>query len=183
MLTADVSHGQSGWVEDGPFYAYLSGAAFGTTVSEGRGGWATDVLLGELEISERSHNARVAIDFTLPDGMPPGEYTVGVCNDPCTTGLGDLIGGSLYVGVDPPPFAEEITTTQGDPVEASIAGAAIVAQTIDTPPKANSSAYRSLAPHRSRPSGLSAAWVATSAGLAAMVLGLAVASRQRSGGA
>jgi hypothetical protein len=49
--------------------------------------------------------------FTLPD-VAPGTYALLHCNDPCTTRLGDLLGGTLVVlepdgsrpaGAPPPP--------------------------------------------------------------------------------
>lgn len=168
-LATDVSHGQLGWVDDGPFYAYLTGEA------------ATDVPLGELMINEKGRRLQVSIDFILPEATSPGEYRIVVCNDPCTTGLGDLIGGFLYVGIDPPPSEEELAATPGQPAEASFAGAVAITQTADPLAKGNAPAYRALAPHRSRPTGLSAAWMATSAGLAALALGLAFISIRRSG--
>lgn len=180
-LAADISRGQLGWVKDGPFYAYLSGEAYGKTLHAGTGGAVTDVPLGELMITERDRHLRASIDFTLPEAAPRGEYRIVLCNDPCKTGLGDLIGGLLYVGIDPPLSEDELATAPSQPAEASFAGAVAITETADPLPKGNTPAYRALAPHRSRPTGLSAAWMATSAGLAALVLGFAFISIRRSG--
>lgn len=180
-LSADISHGQLGWVDDGPFYAYLSGETYGKTLHEGTGGAVTDVSLGELVITERDRHLRASIDFTLAEAAPPGEYWIVVCNDPCTTGLGDLIGGFLFVGMNPRLSEVELATAPNQLAEASLAGAVAITQTADPLPKGNTPAYLALAPHRSRPTGLSAAWMATSAGLAALVLGFAFLSIRRSG--
>ena len=101
-LTATVYRGALGWVDDGPFYTYLRGESFGSAVKEGYGGTATDVALGRLEIREQDQTLTVHTAAVIPSDTPPGEYWITVCNDPCTTGLGDLVGGVLYVGVDPP---------------------------------------------------------------------------------
>ena len=101
-MAGSVSHGQLGWTQDGPFFTYLLGDTYGRVVSEGYGGAKTDVPLGALRVEPKSNGVQVSTDYVLPVDLPPGEYQVLVCNDPCSTGLGDLIGGVLYVGVDPP---------------------------------------------------------------------------------
>jgi hypothetical protein len=99
-LVGYTSGGQLGWVQDGPFYAYL--------VDEGTTLWASrrvppeSLPLGPLTVEARGSTLRVSLSFRLPDQLVPGVYTVSYCNDPCTTGLGDLIGASVAVGVDPP---------------------------------------------------------------------------------
>ncbi len=106
-LEGSVSIGQLGWVDDGPFFAYLSGEGI-TEIQAGLGGVETDVPLGPVEISDvTDFGAVVSVEFTIPDSLTPGEYWVSVCNDPCTTGFGDLIGTQLFVGVE--PFFDEPT--------------------------------------------------------------------------
>lgn len=81
--------GQLGWVDDGPFYAYLTDSH----ASQPQDG----IPLGVLVLDEETTSSvRVTIEFDVPD-VPPGEYAVVYCNAPCTEGLGDLIGGTLTV--------------------------------------------------------------------------------------
>lgn len=102
VLEGGVSIGQLGWVEDGPFFAYLTGENYGKPIVEGSGGSQSDVLLGPVHISDVTEvGAFVSVEFTLPWEVPRGMYFVAVCNDPCTTGFGDLIGSILFVGMDP----------------------------------------------------------------------------------
>ncbi len=102
VLEGGVSIGQLGWVENGPYFAYLSGENYGKPIVDGFGGSQTDVLLGPVEISDASRfGAFLSVEFTLPEDVPRGMYVVTVCNDPCTTGFGDLIGSFLFVGMDP----------------------------------------------------------------------------------
>jgi hypothetical protein len=178
-LSGDVSPGQLGWVEDGPYFAYLSGATYGITIDEGIGGNQTDVPLGELSIDTTAGGARVAVTFSLPDDAPPGEYWVNFCNDPCQKGFGDLIGSILYVGMDPPkdvvrvePVHKTVTTTTSSAV-------AVVLEPPVLEKEPSRTTYLALAPHPLRPTGLNATWVAISAGIGALVLGFSIALRQR----
>lgn len=99
VMRGDVSPGQLGWVDDGPFYAYLRvdpNAAVGANtfpyIDE------SDLYLGELVLEELSSGwIHVSLMFTLPADIPDGEYSVTYCNDPCTEGLGDLAGGYVKV--------------------------------------------------------------------------------------
>ena len=172
-LSGDVSTGQLGWLDDGPYFAYLSGETYGLTITEGLGGNETDVRLGELAIEASGGWAQVSIEFTLPDDVPPGEYWVNACNDPCEHGFGDLIGSILYVGMDPPD--DEIATTE--PPTTTVAVAPITSTTVATiagdpsEPKPTVT-YLSLAPYPSRPTGLKIIWVATSAAIAVTALGI-----------
>ncbi|MDJ0924374.1 MAG: hypothetical protein QNJ77_07425 [Acidimicrobiia bacterium] len=140
-FSATVTIGQHGWLEDGPFFAYLRGPE----------GTATDPV-GKLLISEKGSSADVSIGFTLAADIPPGEYRVEACNDPCTTGLEDLVGGVLYVAVDPPD-------PSADP--------------------ASQRAYQALAPPPARQTGFDVAWLAVPAALSLTVLVLAGAIRGR----
>ena len=172
---ATVGRGTLGWVDDGPFFLYLRGEEFGTVVGEGHGGAATDVLLAPLDLGTALADLAVTAEVTIPEGTPAGEYWITVCNEPCTTGLGDLIGALIYVGIDPPTAggaqavvapatADSVTTTS----------AAVV--TADRRPL---SLRLSLAPYPDRPANLSPVWVGISAALAGAVLLTALLSRQR----
>ncbi|MCA1846395.1 MAG: hypothetical protein LC792_25005, partial [Actinobacteria bacterium] len=106
-LVGYVGRGQLGWVDDGPFYAYLRAGDLGGVAPPG----FTDqgLSVGRLEVDPLGGAdatvLRVSLSFRLPSSLPPGSYGVAYCNDPCTNGLGDLIGGRLSVGADPPaPF-------------------------------------------------------------------------------
>ncbi len=160
-LSGDVSEGQLGWVEDGPYYAYMWGENYGTILEEAAGGWVTDVPLGQLEIEADDGWAQVSLEFAVPADVPPGEYWIYACNDPCTTGFGDLIGAVLYVGVDPPSDVDS-------------PGLAATAPTV-----APSATVLALVPHSGRSTGLNAAWVAISAGLAIVVLLSVFVARDR----
>lgn len=122
-LIGYTAGGQLGWVQDGPFYAYLVAGDI-TLWAERR--LPTDhVALGPLSIAERGRGLRVSISFPVPPHLAAGLYTVTYCNDPCTTGLGDLIGGSVAVGVDP---AREVQRewSLDDPEIANLADDAIL---------------------------------------------------------
>lgn len=99
-LVGYTSGGQLGWVEDGPFFAYLVAGDF--TLSAERRLPTDHVALGPLSVQARGQTLRVSISFPVPHHLAAGLYSVTYCNNPCVTGLGDLIGGSVAVGVDPP---------------------------------------------------------------------------------
>lgn len=170
---ATVDRGALGWVDDGPFFVYLQGDEFGTVVSEGYGGIATEVPLGELDLGPTTQRLQVSVDITIPEQTPPGEYWITVCNDPCTTGIGDLVGALIYVGMDPP-------TTE----EAFAAVSAVSETTATTAPLVASNAYNqsahrmALAPYPARSADMSPMWVGISAALAGAVLVTALLSRQ-----
>jgi len=180
-LSGSVSHGQLGWINDGPFYAYLQGETYGQVIAGGAGGGSTDVPLGELTINSQSNHLVVSIEFTLEDDVPPGEYWIVICNDPCTTGLGDLIGGVLYVGVDPPPVEEEVTAVSPEPRGISASSIAVIADDDNAATLQRSIAYMALSPHPDRSSGLSPMWIVISMAMAGTVLLTALLTRQNSG--
>lgn len=100
-LVGYTGGGQLGWVDDGPFYAYLRvGAAAGDPSPSVM---PSDVPLGPLTIEETGKGGyltlRASLTFRVPAGLEPRRYDVVYCNDPCTTGLGDLVGGFVDVGV------------------------------------------------------------------------------------
>lgn len=105
-LVGYTGGGQLGWVEDGPFFGYLRVDPAAAVAQEQ---WPaivpSDLPLGQLILQETGRGGylslRAAITFTLPADLPPGTYEFVYCNDPCTTGLGDLIGGTVWVGTDP----------------------------------------------------------------------------------
>lgn len=85
--------------EDGPYLVYLAPAGDAdvewSLIPEG------GLLVGIVEVHEGpytrpngdSHGPHHAIArFEIPD-VPPGVYQISHCNDPCTTTLGDIIGG------------------------------------------------------------------------------------------
>jgi hypothetical protein len=164
-LNATVYRGALGWVDDGPFFAYLRGETFGVITTEGYGGAATDVLIGDLEIADGSQSLEVSVDVVIPSDTPPGEYTVSICNDPCTTGLGDLIGGVLYVGVDPPTD--------------SVGAVGVVLETRTTPAPDSAHNYLPLPPTSSRSTDMSPLWVGFSAALGSAVLVVALITYRR----
>ncbi len=177
-LSGTVHQGQLGWINDGPFYAYLSGTTYGQIVDQGNGGTSTDVPVGQLQAKERQGRLSVSIDFTLPDDVPAGEYWILVCNDPCTTGLGNLIGGVLYVGMDPPPLEKEVTSVS--PQEPEISAASVAVLTDDEPALQRSSSYMALGPYPDRSSQLSPLWIGISVAIAGSVLLAALVGRQNS---
>jgi hypothetical protein len=88
------------------FYAYLRAGGAGTDAA----GWPHPVTsadgryLAPLTVEPSSVGPqvwRVSVTFRLPTGLVPGRYQVVYCNDPCTGGLGDLVGGIVDVGADP----------------------------------------------------------------------------------
>ena len=174
-LTATVYRGTLGWIEDGPFFVYLQGDQFGTVLTEGYGGAATDVPLGQLDLGTRVQRLSVSANVTIPGETPPGEYWVVVCNDPCTTGLGDLIGAVLYVGIDPPEFGEAVGIIASSTTTLASSAAGPTTPTEEEPPPRR----LSLAPYPDRPSDLSPMWIGMSAALAGAVLLTALLTRQR----
>jgi hypothetical protein len=104
-LVGYIGPGQLGWVEDGPFYAYLvpgpDETLGGTPLAPPSG-----TALGPLTVEETGAGGylalRISITFTIPSDLAPGPYAVTYCNASCDQGIGDLIGGYVYVGADPP---------------------------------------------------------------------------------
>lgn len=97
VVTKD-DNGQLGSHEQGPFLVYLaqSGAEYiWPGLPEGA------LLVGLVEVNEGSHLAaskwpmgpnQAIARFEIPD-MESGLYQILHCNDPCTTTLGDIVGG------------------------------------------------------------------------------------------
>jgi hypothetical protein len=83
-----------GGVDDAPYVLYLlPGSRFvdpGSLPPKA-------IALGQLEIVRGRLGTVARISFTVPR-VPTGEYTMSVCNDPCTAdGLGDIVGGWLGI--------------------------------------------------------------------------------------
>ncbi|HEY6415186.1 MAG TPA: hypothetical protein VIX41_03075 [Acidimicrobiales bacterium] len=98
---------------NGPYYAYLRDpAAVERDPPPDGSPWPyvhpTDRRMGQVTVEQvtpaanRYNSLRVSMAFRLPRGLAPRTYDVIVCNDPCTTTLGWLVGSFLYVGIDPP---------------------------------------------------------------------------------
>jgi hypothetical protein len=100
---------------DGPYYAYLrvDPAAVERDAPRDGSPWPwpyvhpTDRRMAQVTaegvtpVASRYFSLRVSAAFRLPRGLARGMYEVIVCNDPCTTTLGYLVGSFLYVGIDP----------------------------------------------------------------------------------
>jgi hypothetical protein len=101
--------GTLGSVEDGPFFADLRrlDVALRAPTDLPIAPFAPepgDLRLGQLVV-ERTGRVdytayRASIQFPLPRDLPFGRYGVSYCNATCTKGLGDLIGGVVFVGRD-----------------------------------------------------------------------------------
>jgi hypothetical protein len=111
-LVGYVGAGQQGWVDDGPFPAYLRTQppssqpdAASETDYVPPGAAPGDVPLGPLSVVETGRKGwlelRISISFLVPADLEPGSYEVVYCSADCTTGIGDLIGGWVWVGVAP----------------------------------------------------------------------------------
>ncbi|HEX2119003.1 MAG TPA: hypothetical protein VHF91_07455 [Acidimicrobiales bacterium] len=122
---------------DVPFYAYLR------PIDDGNRPALDDTgrYVGELVLAETGHGGylqlRVSISFEVPDDLPPGEYELTYCDDPCTGRfLGDLIPSPLSIGVDPiRPVVRDWALD--DPEVANLApGALLVGPGLQTPAEA-----------------------------------------------
>lgn len=85
-----------------PFYGYLRPIDDGSRPALDD----TGRYVGELVLEQTSHGGyldlRVSITFPVPADLPPGEYELTYCDDPCTGRfLGDLVPSPVSIGVDP----------------------------------------------------------------------------------
>lgn len=103
-LVAYVGNVGRGWIEDGPFDATLRLAPvpLDRTVEDPD---AAELPLGPLTLQETGrghrHGLRASITFDLPADLAPGLYGISYGTASGTSWLGDLVGGEVWVGVDP----------------------------------------------------------------------------------
>jgi hypothetical protein len=100
VLDADVLD----WSDTGPFHAYLRDPDSARQASVAPG----DLDLGEPTVSATDHGddfenfaVRVAVTFTVPADLAPGEYIVYITDQTGTRNLGNVGDSPVYVGVDP----------------------------------------------------------------------------------
>jgi hypothetical protein len=87
-----------GWIEDGPYAAYMQQLIDGRAVGE-------RIPVGEVSISEEEYFANgqtftrlvARVAFVVPD-VAFGSYVLGHCNEGCVTELGEVTGGFFWVG-------------------------------------------------------------------------------------
>jgi hypothetical protein len=100
------------WRTPGPYYAWLRVDPEAAQRDAPANRWPyvhpTDLRLGLLAADERPDDGpiagwtlRLTTTFRLPEDLAPAAYEVFVCNDPCTTTLGWVMGALLDVGVEP----------------------------------------------------------------------------------
>jgi len=104
--------GTLGSIDDGPFFAYLRTTPYSNGDTSSYLEMApftprpTDLPLGPIDITHFDRPGyleyRLAFHFTVPEWLRPGAYAVMYCNAGCSKGVSDLMGGSIFVGVDPP---------------------------------------------------------------------------------
>lgn len=103
-LVGYVGPGQLGWVQDGPFTAWLRTTGADEPDAPPMGEDPRDIALGPLTIVETGLGGylslRVSIAFVVPATLPPGQYGIAY-TDAGQRGLGDLMGGAIRVGLDP----------------------------------------------------------------------------------
>jgi hypothetical protein len=177
-IVGHTTGGQLGWIEDGPFYGYLRVTPPGPDVA----GWPvvapTDLPLGPLQLDRTGRNGwrlRATISFELPRDLAPGAYDFVYCNDPCTTGLGDLIGGTVYVGIAPPHAASEPATSTTARTSTTVPESVASRE----PPSDTAAEERGS----SQPGADRASWAVGGLVLAALTAGVALALRRGRGAA
>ena len=80
--------GQQAKVSEGPWYGYLTNDS----------GPNLKLLLGPVQIHKSERFGWVAsITFSVPD-VRSGDYLIRVCDRGCHTGVGDLVGGFVFIG-------------------------------------------------------------------------------------
>jgi hypothetical protein len=104
--------GSFGSIDDGPFFAYLRRLTAATD-AEPESAWEqppftlrpTDLRLGAMKVVDTGRGGqleyRTELRFWLPTWLEPSTYAVMYCNASCTKGIGNLMGGSIRVGIDP----------------------------------------------------------------------------------
>ncbi|NNC81886.1 MAG: hypothetical protein HKN94_17220 [Acidimicrobiales bacterium] len=125
-LVGYTGGGAYGWIEDGPYFGFLMESADeGGAVADG-----IRLPLGEIVLEETGRGGylrlRASISFQIPSDLEPALYQFDYCNADCSARLGDLIGGAVWVGVDPEyPISREWPLD--DPEVANLAADALIA--------------------------------------------------------
>lgn len=117
-LPGDVAHASgtlsradapgSGWIDGGPYYAYVIESNRYIQLSEAAQQWpfvpAEATRVGEVRVLPGPDQpTRVfALDVVVPQ-LARGRYALLICNEPCTTSLGDYTGGELAVNAPGAP--------------------------------------------------------------------------------
>lgn len=91
------------------FYGYLRVDPAAVTQDPPPDGWPavhpTDLRVGPVDVRGIGRAGwqatRLQLSFTLPAGLASGQYGLQICDDPCTTGVGDVIGATVWVGIGP----------------------------------------------------------------------------------
>lgn len=159
--------GAYGWVDDGPFFAWLTGNS----------GWTDEPTpvdpafvhyVGPLTLHEHpsEHGVRVSITFTLPDDLVEGIYGINYCNAACDEQIGDLIGGTLYVGdqygegrAPQWPGWEPLRT--GEPMPEGVVVVGTTPDPLFVPPVPSDDVWWILSPESSTPTSLAATTTTT----------------------
>lgn len=90
-MRGSFSTGTLGPVSAGTYYAYL----YLSEIDD------PPVLLGTVSVTPGKHMPFVArTTFRIPD-VPTGRHLIRVCTSGCARGIGDLVGGYLWVGRTP----------------------------------------------------------------------------------
>lgn len=96
------------WREQGPFYAWLRVDPAAAEAADPFSGLVqpsdlrvAPVVIEELATPDRWRTHRASITFDLPSDLPPGNYQVVLCTDPCSAGPGNFWPEPVHVGVDP----------------------------------------------------------------------------------
>lgn len=163
--------GTQGWVEDGPFFGWLTGNSGFTDADMGNDP-SLRWFLGPLELHETGVGGytrlRVSMSFDLPTDLEPGVYGFNYCNHDCTEQIGDLIGGTVYIGVeaegrtlDWPAWEPEIANLPDDSVLNSVStpvSTAAEARAAGWPEPADLKLVGTTPERGSEPTDLSAMW-------------------------
>lgn len=122
-----VPANQSGGLEDAPFFAFLRAGE--TVLPLGQLALRPAPTLGPQAI-------RAQATFPVPEQLEPGRYELFFCNEPCVKSLGDLVGATMNVGVDPlEPITREWPADEPELANVS-PGARIVPPAVVLPPTA-----------------------------------------------
>jgi len=91
-MRAALSSGQQAAVSAGPWYAYLR------PDMNGGNRRSEPILLSQVHIEGSGYPLVASVTFRVPD-VGAGYYWVDVCDLGCTQGVGDLVGGTIVLGV------------------------------------------------------------------------------------